>query len=169
MKAILANLEEKWGDVESLEEFKSEGSLTTPVDVEIVEAPLPNDSQNEDEDPNDDKDDDDSDTNSLLSIDSNAEDQAFLMDGVEALRDMRCYVDFVDKEVMPLYSQFDGTSAQQVRFEDLWALFRVGDVIHMPTGGDKSGRYHEMWRVYRVKSPEPNSKSSLHRALPCRS
>ncbi|CAN8105373.1 unnamed protein product [Discula destructiva] len=145
MKEILATLEEKWGDVESLEEVESEGSI-----VSAEEIPKEGDEASQDDGK------DEEDRESLHSVDSNAEEQELLMDGIGALRDMRCYVEFIDNEVMPLYTQYDGTSAQTVRFEDLWALFRVGDLVHVPTNGDKSGRYHEIWKIYRVKSPEPD-------------
>lgn len=154
MKEILATLEEKWGDIESLEDDQSECSAVTPPE----DTPTVHFSEQDEEDSKDSDSDEeaDGDRESLQSVDSNTEEQDLLMDGVSALRDMRCYVDFVENEVMPIYTQYDGTSAQSVRFEDLWALFRVGDLIQMPTSGESSGRYHEVWRVYRVKSPEPN-------------
>lgn len=166
MKDILGALEEKWGDVEGLEEEDSENSTETPEEIEFVDnSPVqPANATVQDEDTaddtasDDDEDFDDSDRESLKSVDSNAEDQEIIMDGVQALRDMRCYVDFVDKEVMPLYNQYSGTSATKVRYEDLWSLFRVGDLIYMPASNDNNGRYHELWRVYRIKSPQPDSK-----------
>ncbi|KAI9737403.1 MAG: hypothetical protein M1834_009557 [Cirrosporium novae-zelandiae] len=45
-----------------------------------------------------------------------------LLDSPEALRDMRCYVNFIDKKIIPLYHQFDGcqsNSRPKVRFDDL--------------------------------------------------
>jgi hypothetical protein len=50
-------------------------------------------------------------------------------DSVEALRDLRCCVDFVTKELLPLCKQFDGTAMHRVRFDDLWLLFNVGDLV----------------------------------------
>lgn len=167
MKDILAALEEKWGDVEGVEEEDSETPVEISDDIESfdeasVEPPkaaaqrgeAADDSVSDD----DDEDYDDEDRKSLQSIDSNAEDQEIIMDGFQALRDMRCYVNFVDTEVMPLYNQYNGTSATKVRYEDLWSLFRVGDLIYMPASNDNSGRYHELWRVYRIKSPQPDSQ-----------
>lgn len=167
MKDILAALEEKWGDVEGVEEEDSETPVEIPDDIESFDEasvePLKaaaqrgeaaDDSVSDD----DDEDYDDEDRKSLQSIDSNAEDQEIIMDGFQALRDMRCYVNFVDTEVMPLYNQYNGTSATKVRYEDLWSLFRVGDLIYMPASNDNSGRYHELWRVYRIKSPQPDSQ-----------
>ncbi|PTB61575.1 hypothetical protein BBK36DRAFT_1136748, partial [Trichoderma citrinoviride] len=97
-----------------------------------------------------DTEDDDDDRESLASVDSNAdEDFDGLMDSPEALRDMRCYVKFIDEEIMPLYARFDDSSAEKVKFDDLWSLFRVGDLIHMPAAVEAGGRYHEVWRIYR--------------------
>ncbi|KAI0490039.1 hypothetical protein F4859DRAFT_523833 [Xylaria cf. heliscus] len=156
MKEILATLEEKWADVEDLEESSSEkpGSAT-PDEVEFVDAGDDKDASGEEQskDGNDDDDDEDDDVASMVSVDSNAEDLDGIMDSVEALRDLRCYVKFVDDEILPLYTQYDGTTAERVRFDDLWSLFRVGDLICMPAGGETAGRYHEIWRVYRVEIP----------------
>lgn len=168
MKDILAALEEKWGDVEGLEEEDSETPVEIADDTEFfdepsVEPPKAAAQYEEAADgsasDDDDEDYDDSDRKSLQSIDSNAEDQEIIMDGCQALRDMRCYVKFVESEVMPLYNQYnDGTSVSKVRYEDLWSLFRVGDLIYTPASNDNSGRYHELWRVYRIKSPQPDSQ-----------
>ncbi|KAI1817911.1 hypothetical protein GGS20DRAFT_423054 [Poronia punctata] len=157
MKEILATLEEKWADVEDLEENGGGKAVDTPSEAsDFVDTEDPNDAAVEDqsEDGDSDCDSDSEDTASLASVDSNAEDQDGLMDSVEALRDMRCYVNFIENEVMPLYKHYEGTAADRVRFEDLWSLFRVGDVICMPAATETSGRYHEMWRVYRVELPD---------------
>ncbi|KAI8629077.1 hypothetical protein F5Y19DRAFT_464696 [Xylariaceae sp. FL1651] len=155
MKEILATLEEKWADVEDLDETRPEMSGdSTPEEVEIIEAV--NDKEPALEGQSKDGDDDD-DTESILSVDSNAEDLDGIMDSVEALRDMRCYVNFIDNEIMPLYKQYDGTAADRVKFDDLWSLFRVGDLICMPAAGETAGRYHEIWRIYRVELPEPEA------------
>lgn len=159
MKEILATLEEKWGDVESLEDVRSEASVATPdeMDEPVVKITVPTKEGDEASQSGDDEDEEDKE--SLRSVDSNAEDQELLLDSVEALRDMRCYVNFVENDVMPLFTQYEGTMATHVRFDDLWSLFRVGDLIHMPASNESAARYHEMWRVYRVRSPEPDSKS----------
>ncbi|KAI5460557.1 hypothetical protein BGZ63DRAFT_425063 [Mariannaea sp. PMI_226] len=148
MKEILATLEEKWSDVE---EFSSD----EPEIIEEVGSDVPSVEENKRDSGTSD---DDDDTESIQSVDSNAdEDFDSLMDSPEALRDMRCYVNFIDEEVMPLYSRFDGSDADKVKFDDLWSLFRVGDLIYMPASGEVGGRYHEVWRIYRVKAPEPQA------------
>ncbi|KAI2641364.1 hypothetical protein GGS26DRAFT_1601 [Hypomontagnella submonticulosa] len=152
MKEILATLEEKWADYEELEEVDSEKLSETPEEVEIVESV-----DSKDNDSGSQAGSDDDDTESLLSVDSNAEDLDTIMDSPEALRDMRCYVNFIEKEVMPLHTRFDGTGTDKVKFDDLWSLFRVGDLIYMPAVGDTAGRYHEVWRIYRTEVPEPEA------------
>ncbi|KAI1371355.1 hypothetical protein F4677DRAFT_313509 [Hypoxylon crocopeplum] len=152
MKEILATLEEKWADYEELDDIESEKVTESPEEVEIIESV---DSGEGDSSSQPDCDDDDAE--SLLSVDSNAEDLDTIMDSPEALRDMRCYVNFIEKEVMPQHMRFDGTSADKVRFEDLWHLYRPGDLIYMPAAGETAGRYHEVWRIYRTEIPEPEA------------
>ncbi|KAK9413232.1 hypothetical protein SUNI508_02431 [Seiridium unicorne] len=158
MKAILSTLEEKWGDVEDLDDVSGKGT-DTPEDVDVIERPAGSTGSFPAEENGEgnqviEEDDDDDDNESVQSVDSNAEDIDTVMDSTEALRDMRCYVDFVDKEIMPLYNQFDGKTATKVKFDDLWALFRPGDLLYMPAAGESGGRYHEVWRIYRVETPE---------------
>lgn len=155
MKAILASLEEKWGDVEDLDDAPSSG-LDTLDDVDVVEKPSGSTTSGEtgEDAQNNETGEDFPDDISLASVDSQAEDIDMFMDSTEALRDMRCYVNFVDQEIMPLYHKFDGNSATDVRYDDLWSLFRVGDLIYFPSAGETGGRYHEVWRIYRVESPE---------------
>ncbi|KAI1406381.1 hypothetical protein F4819DRAFT_245501 [Hypoxylon fuscum] len=148
MKEILATLEEKWADFEELEEVESEKITETPEEVEIVES-----INSKDGDSGNDNDD----TESLMSVDSNAEDIDTIMDSPEALRDMRCYVNFVENEIMTAHNRFDGTGAEKVKFDDLWSLFKVGDLIYMPAAGETAGRYHEVWRIYRTEVPEPEA------------
>lgn len=144
MKEILATLEEKWGDFEELDEEE--------VDVVSDDADAV-----EDLDTSSEKGSDDDETESIQSVDSNAdEDFDSLMDSPEALRDMRCYVNFIDEEVMPLFTRYDNADSDRVKFDDLWSLFRVGDLIYMPASGETGGRYHEVWRIYRITVPEPD-------------
>lgn len=168
MKEILATLEEKWADVEDLDEGSSDekGGDSTPEEPEFIEPPVeekePSTGEQSGEQSGEGNEYDDDDAASVLSVDSNAEDLDGIMDSVEALRDMRCYVKFVDEEIMPQYKQYDGTSAERVKFDDLWSLFRVGDLICMPAAGETAGRYHEVWRIYRIElpTPEPGYPSS---------
>ncbi|KAH6689766.1 hypothetical protein F5X68DRAFT_74560 [Plectosphaerella plurivora] len=150
MREILATLEEKWGDYEELDADEAESIVESEVEV-IEKAPSTEGEGESSASANDD-------TESLHSVDSNAEeDFDSLMDSPEALRDMRCYVNFVDNDIMPLHQRFDGSGADKVKFDDLWSLFRIGDLIYMPSTTESGGRYHEVWRIYNVKVPEPKT------------
>ena len=59
-----------------------------------------------------------------------------IMHSAETLKAMRCYVTFVDKEIMPLYKMFDGTLRTKIRFEDLWLLFRAGELVYASSAAD---------------------------------
>lgn len=84
-----------------------------------------------------------------------------VMDSTEALRDMRCYVAFVDREIMPRYNLLEGNEPQRVSLDDLWSLFHVGELVYAPTmGNNTDGYFQELWRVYYVLSPEPQSDKS---------
>lgn len=54
-----------------------------------------------------------------------------VMDSIKALRDMRCYVGFVDDYIMPIYRFVDWQKGMptKVRFDDLWLLFKPGQNI----------------------------------------
>ncbi|KEY74588.1 hypothetical protein S7711_05020 [Stachybotrys chartarum IBT 7711] len=157
MREILATLEEKWADFEEFDNTSSTDDVTPAEEVEISLTSDAQHGQSDDEE----EDDDGSDTESLMSVDSNAdEDFVTAMDSPEALRDMRAYVNFIDSEVMPLYNRFEGNTTDRVYFDDLWSLFRVGDLIYMPAAGENGGRYHEVWRVYRVRVPDTDAKDS---------
>lgn len=76
--------------------------------------------------------------------------------------EVRCYIEFVDTHIVPLNSQFDPSDpskSQKVRYEDLWYLFKLGDVIYQPPPKSKAlpghGRISDtkqtLWRVYRLQ------------------
>ena len=96
---------------------------------------------------------------SNASLETEASDDGALdlvMDSLEALRDMRCYVDFVDREILPLYQKFENLETRKVAFDDLWSLFRLGELVYVPAAHDSAQRYQELWRVYRIEVPEPD-------------
>lgn len=159
MKDILATLEEKWADYEELDEHSDAADTAASEDAEvIVEIDSKNDTDAETKSDAEGDEDDKDDVESLASVDSNVdEDFDSLMDSPEALRDMRCYVKFIDEEIMPLYQRFEGSTAEKVKFDDLWSLFRVGDLVYMPAAVEAGGRYHEVWRIYKIQAPQPET------------
>ena len=94
----------------------------------------------------------------------NTRDGSSLTDSVEALRDLRCYVKYMDAEIIPLEKQFESTSCRKIRYEDLAYLFSPGDEVYAPvaceisaSGFSKSplvSRYQTHWRLYGIDTPE---------------
>lgn len=62
-----------------------------------------------------------------------------LLDSKRALRHMEAYVNFIDDDVMPLYTMFDDPTRTKVAFHELWYLFREGQYIYrQPPANKKS-------------------------------
>lgn len=74
--------------------------------------------------------------------DSEGTHSADIVDSVEAMRVMRVYVNFVETELMPLYHQFKDSNSEtpphKIRFDDLWCLFRLGELFFNPGAPDPS-------------------------------
>lgn len=155
MKEILAVLEENWSGKEQVEHDKvpevekspthTESDKTSPIfqSIENLEPKPGNVSETEEDDMVSVRSDDESTTESLNRM----------MDSLEALQDMRCYVDFVDKEIMPHYNFLKGSEARKVAFHDLWCLYDVGGLVYAPTTGGEDDSYQDVWRVYQVIPP----------------
>lgn len=77
---------------------------------------------------------------------------------VEELEQLRCYIKFVDERILPFHHQFDREDSEKpskIRHIDLWHLFRLGELVHLPKppGTDDSGTsatQQNLWRVYRI-------------------
>ena len=65
------------------------------------------------------------------SGDEEAED---LADSLEALRDLRCLIEFIDVELRPVADSYRNMTSQKIPFCDLWHLFKPGDLVHAPLG-----------------------------------
>lgn len=107
MRQTLATLEEKWADFEDLETFESDIVEVTGEDIVAKINDVSGESQDDGfETPSHD---DERGIVSLVSVDSNVdEDFDSVMDSPEALQDMRCYVNFIETDVLPLYTRFGG-------------------------------------------------------------
>lgn len=94
-----------------------------------------------------------------ISIDENTtEIMRKVMDSTEALRDMRCYVDFVDREIMPRYDFLQGDNALTVTYDDLWCLFRLNELVYCPSARHNAeGQHQKIWRVYRTCGSLPTT------------
>ncbi|KAL1841759.1 hypothetical protein VTJ49DRAFT_6597 [Mycothermus thermophilus] len=82
----------------------------------------------------------------------------------DALAHLRCYISFVEAHLVPLASQFDRidhSNQKRVRHDDLWYLFKPGELVFMPrttvanSVRSKDNRtlpdnaiYQQIWRVY---------------------
>ncbi|KAL2760257.1 hypothetical protein ACRALDRAFT_1067150 [Sodiomyces alcalophilus JCM 7366] len=85
-----------------------------------------------------------------------------------SLEEMRCYVNFVEEHLMPLYRRFDDvdpTKTYKIRHDELWYIFRFGEILYYPpppadlltslskeTRDELSGR-HRLWRLYKLLPP----------------
>ena len=100
--------------------------------------------------------------------DEEAED---LADSPEALRDLRCLIEFIDVELKPVADSYCNMTRQKIPFCDLWHLFKPGDLVHGPLGnrthdffladgepiqqGGPNDRYQEVWRVAYTTGGRP--------------
>ncbi|PMD33611.1 hypothetical protein L207DRAFT_517670 [Hyaloscypha variabilis F] len=92
-------------------------------------------------------------------------------DSAAALAELKCYVEFMSNEIMPLYSQFDhldDTSNTTIRFQDLWYLFRNGDMIYRSVGGgaiqetNDFSLGHRAWRLFAAGTGFMPSHNRYH-------
>ncbi|KAF7527700.1 hypothetical protein G7054_g10370 [Neopestalotiopsis clavispora] len=80
------------------------------------------------------------------------------------LEEVRCYVEFVDTHIMPLHNPFDLSNPsrpQKIRYQDLWYLFKLGELIYQPprkknspmalSGQSRTSATRQtLWRMYRM-------------------
>ena len=80
----------------------------------------------------------------------------------ETFKHVECYVNFVDKHIMPLQDMFKGTSRQKVRYSDLWYLFQPGDLVYSPSISERAGAndsatrssvYQPTWKIMYINPP----------------
>ena len=55
-----------------------------------------------------------------------------LSDSLEAYRDLRCLIEFIDRDIRPTIDYYASGSATKVRFLDLWYLFTPGELVYEP-------------------------------------
>ena len=60
-----------------------------------------------------------------------------IMDSLEALRDLRCLVGFINLDLKPTVDELRDDSCQNIRFEDLWHIFQPGVEIYSPQGKNR--------------------------------
>ncbi|GAP86570.1 putative AAA family protein [Rosellinia necatrix] len=103
------------------------------------------------------------------------------MDSVQAYRDMKVYVNFINERIMPSYRMFEGadySSNRKVRYDELWWLFRIGELLYEQAQPDKelsaigiqgpqsAPTTHRLWRLHDIYLPiqivEVMPKDLLH-------
>ncbi|KAF4540683.1 AAA family ATPase [Lasiodiplodia theobromae] len=115
------------------------------------------------------------DATSEKSADENEDKQQVpTTNNLEAYRDFKCLVTFIDEYILPVIDAYRHESSTTVRFEDLWHLFKPGDhVIVKDTQGSAHG-YHgatkisrraeknRVYRVFQVAGGRPYLSASLY-------
>ncbi|KAM7183495.1 hypothetical protein V8F33_013542 [Rhypophila sp. PSN 637] len=128
MRKILEELEERWG---------------SQVDQEDRGTCVPDD-DTETKDSDNGEDDDDSDE---------------VVDSPKALRCLRAYVQYMEERILPDYHKYekmDGRSPDaNVRFSDLWYLFRTGELVYRQVDGELPDRRDfrtgkRIWKTFYV-------------------
>ena len=98
-----------------------------------------------------------------------------LTDSSQALRDLRCLVQFMDQELKPVVDRYTRDSCKKVAFSELWHLFKPGDLIYAPLGTASNDevaiserkhrptdlrkpndRFQYLWRVKKVSDGRHN-------------
>ena len=91
------------------------------------------------------------------------------MDSLKAMKDLRCFVRFMDEHIFPTIPNFEDSSRTKGLFRELWYLFKPGDEIFVPRldeadekrpsklrdqsrktpvqTRERSKRYQEDWRI----------------------
>ena len=94
-----------------------------------------------------------------------------LVDSVEALKDLRCLVQFMDQDLKDVDRYAKDDPPSRILFKDLWHLFKPGDHVYVQlqstptedkaspntsTNESNDKRYHVSWRVHSTWGGRPN-------------
>ena len=90
------------------------------------------------------------------SKDGGKEETEDLSEGLEALRDLRCLIEFIDVELKPVAESYRDMTRQKVPFCDLWLLFKPGDFLYSPRGNKQAS--DEYYRGRRSYSQQPDDR-----------
>lgn len=72
----------------------------------------------------------------------NGSDQPDTDHDTTALQHVRCYIKFLEEKIMPMDSMFLGTDKLTIRFDELWYLFKHGEVIYTTSTPSKKTEDH---------------------------
>ncbi|RAL08000.1 uncharacterized protein BO97DRAFT_480930 [Aspergillus homomorphus CBS 101889] len=121
LKEELENLERTWAYAERLDSSGLKQTATAETKARET-APV-----------QDKKSDPDADDNKQPEMDPTGPE----MSSITALRHMRCFVEFIDREIYPIFERYRGTSQQKVRFGDLWLLLKYNEMLYSPPEGEE--------------------------------
>jgi len=85
------------------------------------------------------------------------------------IKELRCYVEFVDDHLMPRFLKFRSDPVREdcprkVRYHDLYYLFQPGEFVYVPKRAQESSRsgtaVQRVWRVYNIATTRANWKTS---------
>jgi ATPase family associated with various cellular activities (AAA) len=105
------------------------------------------------------------------------------------LEDLRCYLNFVEEKLLPDYKRFQEANHSvrpKIRFDDLWYLFRPGDLIFVPPKtlkksterrikslgvpvenmSHESSMHQKIWRLHFGQTPWQEISPSVTEPLP---
>ncbi|KAI1845530.1 hypothetical protein JX266_008388 [Neoarthrinium moseri] len=84
-----------------------------------------------------------------------------LLENYHSLLELRCYVNFVEQRILPQKTRYDVPSqlqARTVRYQDLWYLFRPGELLYNPAPsrryGEMDSGQEEIGRLCRWSKPD---------------
>jgi hypothetical protein len=87
-----------------------------------------------------------------------------LLEDVDTLEQMRCYVKFVDERILPMARQFEKSDdshphPRKIRFDDLWYLLQPGEMVYHPNAAvnDRHGKQF-VFRVFSLITPQPHQQ-----------
>ena len=105
-----------------------------------------------------------------------------LTDSLEALRDLRCLIEFIDVELKPITDSYRDLTRRKVPFCDLWHLFKPGDLAYTPLGNRQgfdliyhegkaypqkpNDRFQELWRITSTSAGRPHLEESAENFVP---
>jgi len=118
------------------------------------------------------------DASEIKEEDESKDESEDLTNCVEALRDLRCLVEFIDTELLPVVDRYRSEDYRKVFFTDLWHLFKPGDFMYAPLGGkaesevaaEITGRFstrkpndriQDAWRIMCTADGRPNLRPKV--------
>ena len=57
-----------------------------------------------------------------------------LSNSLEALRDLRCLIQFMDEDLQPVVDRYSTNDCKTAPFSDMWFIFKPGDYVYVPLG-----------------------------------